>query len=43
MNTIEAEQVDAQINHLEIKHEPGKLDLAYEQALVAKAAVNNIL
>ena len=28
---------------MEIKHEPGKIDLAYEQALTAKAAVNNIM
>ena len=38
-----AAEVDAQINQMEIKHEPGKLDLAFEQALEAHQAVDNIV
>ena len=39
----EAKEVEQQINLMAIKHEPGKLDLAYEQAIDAQKAVDNII
>ena len=37
-----ANEVDHQIEQMVIQHEPGKLDLAFEQALEAPQAVDNI-
>ena len=37
-----ANEVDQQIEQMVIQHEPGKLDLAFEQALEAPKAVDNI-
>ena len=37
-----ANEVEQQINQMVIQHEPGKLDLAFEQALEAPKAIDNI-
>lgn len=37
------DEVEKQINLMEIKHEPGKLDLAFEQAVEQHKAVDNIV
>ena len=42
LGTINANEVEQQIDQMVIQHEPGKLDLAFEQALEAPKAIDNI-
>ena len=42
LGTTNANEVDQQIEKMVIQHEPGKLDLAFEQALEAPKAIDNI-